>query len=305
MRAHRRTTHWLSIAALLLALGAGPNRTYFPLDQGNRWHVVGEARMETRDLAGATLSETTVHDDYLRAIDGTEDRFGHTYTIQRELLTETIEGTSDESTTWIRYRQDGDGLYEADVANTTPPGGETPALLASGGATSHAALTDRLVRSVPEASRAAYRAAWERLHARVELIRQAARGWSATRGPSTARASTSTRVEVADANELTRLRYPLHPGQTWQIRPDPLFTSEVEAAEALAVPAGHFPTSRIRIESILFGPHDQVHLWMSRSGQIALAYHLEADVTDQNGNVSGTTTLDYREELQDLDLAAR
>jgi len=293
----RRTRPWLLLAVVLpLSLGAGGNRSYFPLEQGNRWHTVGQGHFVTRDLSGALVSEVVVHDDYVRTIDGTEERFGRTYTLLRDDLSETIETTTDESTFWTRYRQDGSGLYEADVDVTIPPGGEPPAVMAS--ATPRAALIDRLVRDVPDRNRASYRASWERLHARVVLIRRAARGLAATRKLD----RTSNRG--AAENELTRLLYPLHKGQEWQVRPDPIFNSEVEASEHLSLPAGQFPSSRVRIDSILFGPQDRVHFWMSRSGQLAFEYHVETDATDVNGNVIGRTTFDYREELQDFDLAA-
>jgi len=120
----RRTHPWLLLAVVLpLSLGAAGNRSYFPLEQGNRWHTVGQGHFVTRDLSGALLSEVVVHDDYVRTIDGTEERFGRTYTLLHDDLSETIETTTDESTLWTRYRQDGSGLYEADVDVTIPPGG--------------------------------------------------------------------------------------------------------------------------------------------------------------------------------------
>jgi len=304
MRSHRRIPHWLPLgAAAVLTLGAGGNGTYFPLGQGSRWHSVAEGHSVSRDLSGV-VSELHSHDDYVRTIDGTEERFGRTYTILREELTETIDGVPDESTSWIRYRQDGTGLYEADVASNTPPGVEPPA--AARVTPGHSALSDRLVRGLPEKNRAAYRATWERIHARVAMIRDAVRGLGSTRKLDTASAPPASTPRTAAENELTRLLYPLHKGQTWQIRPDPLFTSEVEATESLSIPAGRFSSSRIRVDSPpFFGPNDRVHLWMSRSGQLALQYHFEGDVTDVNGNVIGTNTFDYREELQDFDLAAR
>ena len=80
------------------------------------------------------------------------------------------------------------------------------------------------------------------------------------------------------------------------------FGSVVEANEIIAVPAGRFPSSRIRIVSALLGPNDAVHVWFSRSGTLALRYHLETQVTDVDGNIIGTETFDYDETLQDLSL---
>jgi hypothetical protein len=270
------------------------NGVYFPLGQGNEWHAVGKARFVTVDLSGAPIGESIAEDDYLRTIDGTEERFGRVYTLMREVFTESVDGGApDEATNWVRYRQDASGLYEADVDPSTPPGGEPPAVLAAAARARTRSMPEHLAGSVSVDHRAAFQAAWERLRARGDAIREAVRGPGG--GP----------VRTAEENEITRLRYPLHPGQAWVVRADPEFTSSVEAVENLDIAAGRFTSHRIRIESGLFGPNDRVHLWMSRSGQLALAYHLEIDATDQDGNVIGRVTNDYQDELHDLNLAAR
>jgi hypothetical protein len=262
---------------------------YFPLEQGNRWHAAGDLRAAVVSPSGATTLEIEVHQDFVRTISGTEQRFGRTYSLMSEDETDTgdVENGYDEYIYWIRYRQDRSGLYEADVDLTTPPGGT---LLEGSAASTARRLSSRILAAAPTEQRAAYESAWDQLNARASAIRNAIRT-SAGPPPS-----------GAQENELTRLRYPLRPGQTWTIRTNPSFTSVVEAVEPVEVPAGRFTSHRMRIESEFIGPSDRVTVWMSRSGQVAFAYHLETNVTDENGNPAGTLASNYREELQDLGL---
>ena len=65
---------------------------------------------------------------------------------------------------------------------------------------------------------------------------------------------------------------------------------------------GMMPGWRIRYTSELFGPHDRVHVWYGRQGFLRLAYHVESDATDPNGNVIGTAVAEETQELRSLSL---
>ncbi|HUK63153.1 MAG TPA: hypothetical protein VLV15_07470, partial [Dongiaceae bacterium] len=100
-------------------LAAMHGRSFYPLDLGNRWHYV------------RTFSSTWV--DEL----GTPQEFNVTSALERELRCETALGARSymaERTlevapngtylSWVYYRQDRNGLYEAD--DPTPPPCDSP-----------------------------------------------------------------------------------------------------------------------------------------------------------------------------------
>jgi len=200
---------------------------------------------------------------------------------------------------WVRYRQDGAGLYEADVESQLPPvcagvtgrqtldaeGVETPP-----GEAAWAGVEARL--SDP-AKQVAYRAAWERVQARASVLRQAL---------GTARGIPRAAGGGVEPGEITRLEYPLHPGARWVIRADPRFESIVEGAEVLNLAVGHVPGWRIRIDSVFLGQDDRVHVWYGRSGFLKLVAHFEGVATDASGNPIGRVISDESEVLTELAL---
>ena len=268
--------------------GAG---SYFPLQIGNRWHTSVDVHNRITFLDGST-QDTPSQADIVRVLIGTETIGGASYTVEQD---STHEQTPSEDlgsfVSWIRYRQDGAGLYEADVDPNTPP-------VLDGGIVARAAahvdargLPSRFASALTENQRAAFAAAWDKLEQRAAAIR-------------------SLRLAAKPAGvlpgEITRLAYPLHPGQEWVIRSDPdfMFTGEVEANEVVQVPAGSFPSSRIRILFAFLGSNDRVHVWFSRSGMVAFRYHIESVATDVDGNIVGTVAFDYDESLQEYALVA-
>src|SRR5207249_1892146 len=112
----------------------------------------------------------------------------------------------------------------------------------------------RALRSVPAGERPAFLAARDRLMGRLASVH------AALDMGNLAPTSPSAPPRGLAAGELIRLRYPLHPGQSWNIREDPLFTATVEGVDALDLAPGRLTGFRTRYTSDLFGPHDRVHL---------------------------------------------
>jgi hypothetical protein len=268
---------------------------FFPLTVGNRWHATGEFSVAIVPPQGSPYGELFIHDDITRRLIGTEAVSERSYVVMEEATVES--NLSPEETqpivNWIRYRQDVTGLYEADIASSIPPvleatqpGGVVSSAVqeASGPVTGDVA--ERLTRSVPAEQASAFASALERVRQKVELIRYA-------------RAALTPGGHGGGLlpGEITRLRYPLRPGASWTIRPDPLFSAFVEGVDALTLPAGNFASYRMRINSEFFGPRDEVHVWVGRSGQLAFRYHVESVATDIDGNEIGEAVIDYDEEV--------
>ena len=290
-------------SARTLAAAAAPNGALFPLQIGNHWRAVADDYYRTEPLNGPPYNEVRIHTDYARSLIGTEVLFDRPYVVMEETWTQNNPFTGEPRTGsyWIRYRQDASGLYEADVAATTPPTLDTrneATTTPSAGTSAMSrmlALSASLASSIPEEQRSAFQAAWDKVHARAELVRSVFRKSSPT-------SNLGNLPNGLLPGEITRLRYPLRPGSKWEIRPDPLFSSEVEAIEHLSLPAGPFPAYRIRIDNEALGPADVVHLWMGRSGQLAVRFHFEAEATDSQGNVIGRVIDDYNEVLHEVSL---
>jgi hypothetical protein len=230
--------------------------------------------------------------------------FGRSYFVQEETASPSgslIGRAASASSTWTRYRQDRSGLYEADVDASVPPtldGGSCHVPRSSAtvpGVDKARSLPASLVGRLPAAQRSAFAAAWDRLQERESLIRTslpAASGAGGGRG----------RRRGLLGGEIVRLKYPLHDGAMWVIRPDPLFSSTVDEHEVLALPAGRFPSYDIRIDSDLIEAGEFVRLWFGRSGQLAFRFRLVALVTDSEGNEIGTLVDDHGEVLRDFSL---
>lgn len=265
---------------------------FFPLDVGNSWHSAGDLTFADRNTSGVITGQVVIHQDFVRTITGTEERDGRTYTILREDETDTgdVPGGHEEYTYWYRYRQDGSGLYQDNILITIPPNGSSTGSVAAASTLNRPGLPDRLIASVPIEQQPTYREAWNRLEARASAVK-ALQGLNAGQ-PS---------VEAL-GGEITILSYPLHTGGTWTVVSDPmLFTSVVEGVESFVVPAGRFPSFRIRTDNQMFtGPHDRVATWWSRSGQVSFHAHFESSVT----STGGTLVFDSTEELQDLVLVS-
>src|SRR5438132_5828003 len=272
------------------APGGTPANLFYPLDLGNHWgyeFVFDLAVIPDTGPRGPTFGLRERRDRDLLCI---EQLAGRSYVVERRSYP---GGVFD----WVRYRQDGGGLYEADVLVEDPPvcaglSGhkifDADVLPASTGEEAWPALAAKLA---DPAQQAAYRAAWDRIQARAAAVRRALEP-----GPTEA-----ARGGV-EPDELTRLEYPLHPGAHWVIRAHPRFESFVERAEALDLAVGHVLAWRIRVESEFLGQNDSVRFWYGQDGFLKLAAHFEGIATDPSGNLIGIVVADESELLDELAL---
>jgi hypothetical protein len=272
-------------------LKPGNKGRFYPLAIGNVWFY---SRVFSLDGEITSTSQIT------QELVGHEELFGRTYVLEESRLTESAFGGTRVFTTWVRFRQDRAGLYEAIKQPPTTTGGR-PSPKGDGRNITLAAGqsgVDWLVSKVaPGDQFAAYRAALIRNLELHEMIRDLAR--------SASFATAASPPGGPKTEEITRLRYPLHPGQSWTIRESPFFGSTVEQREILALPVGRRAAWRIRIDSELFGPDDEVYLWYSRCGRLGLYARLEGVAMDENGDVIGTFVTEENELLEGLDLKDR
>jgi hypothetical protein len=289
------STRAASVAGAEMAARAGA-ASFFPLQIGSRWTAQAQQRITVRAADGSIIDDETIHANIAREMIGTETIANRSYVIERT----TVDALSPfgpyfANETWVRYRQDAAGLYEADVAPNIPPvlNSDDPANSDAKGPSaiqSAPSVLDRLQAD----HRDAFRQTWNRLQRRVLAIRS-------LHDPASL-AAAGPRGGLMPG-ELTRLAYPLRPGAEWAVRDDPFFGSVVESNQSIQVPAGRFPGTRIRLVSVFDGPNDWIRLWMSRAGQLALRFHIEAEAVDPNGNPLGTLILDYNEGLSSVSLA--
>lgn len=301
-----------------LALGAGQHprlRGFFPLAIGNRWtYKIDWLEMIRPDSPGTNIFPVKASvSQYIeqREMVGTEERFGREYVVEEQKTWGQVSITPpgpDTITYWVRYRQDRAGLYEADVSLDQPPNGSAShsTHLDVAAADIEEPLSSRLRQQglqLTAAEAAAYDAAMTRLQEKMEVV-SAALSWHGHRPPGH---FGHRRGGVLD-NELTRLKYPLRPGQSWTIREQPfLFTSRVIRHEMLRLPAGKLGGYRIQIESEAFGPHDRVFVWYGRAGLLRLSAHLETrytDYTDPYGEFA-TLIIEEHSSLESFELVDR
>ncbi len=263
----------VSTAALAAADGAGayalnaPGRGpagFFPLSEGDEWNYSGDIAIESDGIS--------THNPYTerQVIDGTEELFGREYVIQRH--EQHVGGCVDPDLSWVRYRQDKAGLFEADVSITDPPG-DGPDLSESAGRRAGAAgrwdiVWKELSAGLSDREMEALAGARADLARKVQAVDRALGRVSGGAGPA------GGPPGGVLSGEITRLAYPLHPGQEWVIRDAPLFTSRVIRLEAVETPAGRFNAWRVRIYPPVTDPDDEVVLWFAREGLIALRIHL-------------------------------
>jgi hypothetical protein len=257
---------------------------YYPLAMGNHWRYDRQFRIWDED--GNVL--TDISGETTREIVGQEEISGRMYTVEEWIYTDD-QGSSPS---WLRYRQDRDGLYEADISITEPPaliGANRESLLKRPDAiTAAAGLENELLRREADPYRRALIAAHLERHRRLV---SAALGWVYSTG--------------VEAGELTRLLYPLRPGETWSIRDEPLFNSEMEGYELLRLPVGNRVGARIRITPPGTTPDEDVLVWYSSCGQLRMYVYVETEGTDPGGNPIGPLYSEETVELVDVDLPGR
>jgi hypothetical protein len=240
---------------------------FFPLAMGDTWQWQRHSVITIIPVSGTPPVKVEATSTIDGVIDCEEERGGQTYRVEHDV---EHDGGSSASL-WIRYREDLSGLYEADDTGPSACASD-----AAGGTPE-----DRLLLPLPTTGNAAIDRAWKaaaaKLTTRLRLVHA-----TLLHGPRGG----------ALAGELTRLRYPLRPGQSWIIRATPFFGVTVDAHEVLNVPAGQFAGWRMHEDSEFFGPHDLVQVWYGDQGLLRFADHLEGEATDEQGNVIGKLLFD-------------
>lgn len=267
------------------------NGLFYPLDIGNHWSFDRSITTQTIPNEGQPgdpyLGESTMDVDLV----GTAERFGRQYVVQRE----THHVLSTEFSLDFLYRQDRGGLYNADPEPSATTSAPDP-------------VVERVVeRLTPNTSRMAERLAYQQALRRVwEMRERIERVARVGRMPVVGRTSVGSSAEARPGpldGEIALLRYPLHPGSTWNVREDPLVVYLVEANERVALRAGDFTAYRIRIDwPGVFGPNDQALVWYGRDGLLKLQVHVEGQAVDADGNVYGKVVSDELQELTALSL---
>ncbi len=259
---------------------------FFPLELGNHWRYVKVSQMILLPREG----EPTVFGGSLQ-MDATLDTVVQLGS--RSYVGEKVVYTSERPGRFVEYvylRQDGTGLYEADVR--LPVGPDDPGTGAAAATSPFDRLRARAETSIADpARRAALRAACDDL----ERKRALAASFSRPAEPAFLHSTTAP-------PELTRLQYPLRAGADWVLRRYPLYTARVEAQETLALAPGRFDAWRIRYGSGYYGPEDIVRVWYGRSGYLGLNSHLEAPWISGADTIGVVINLDT-ETLTEIQLA--
>ncbi len=253
---------------------------FHPLAQGNRWtydrefsvNYVVQGQPVDRFVYRSTIDREQTCRQVIQ---------GRSYQVERHL--ETSEG-GDEYLSWLRLRQDREGLYEYDGYGR--PECEV-APFARPQRTSETAIDPAatIVPKLPASQREAVSLAIERQLERVVAIRQVLGQLSSG----------------VSSDEIQRLAYPLHTGAAWVLRADPHITQRVQGVDPIHTAAGTVVGYRIDLVwTDFFGPNDRVTLWYGRQGMLGLAFHLEGTATDASGNVIGTLISDERQTLTGL-----
>ena len=257
---------------------------FYPLALGDQW-TYDRTLISRFGYGPDELARAVVHAAVTRELDCSIPAGPDLYVSEH-----TLEQDQDfVFNSWILYRQDPTGLYEADYLFTDSSPCAGPG--ASTAATRRAPdVFDRAWSARPDAqtprSNPAMLAEWNRqqrvLRSVIEPLRDQLKS-----APS---------FEAA-LPEIQRLGYPLHGGSRWITREEPRFTSRVVAHQRVRTPAGVLDAYKILITSELFGPRDKVFVWYGKTGFIGIVSYAEGYFVDENGIFAGWLTTDYREIL--------
>jgi hypothetical protein len=263
-----------------LSSGGFPTgRLLYPLAIGNRWDYDLHRSFTLVTADGPQPPQ--VVDLFLRdEITDTVEIGARTYFVQQE-TNPLAAGPSDLlPVNIVSLRQDRSGLYQREVVSVlNRPAAATESM--------HAVVNGAVARP---ADRAAFERAFERVIDRLASAR-----WNASLlvGPSRG---------GPDPGELSLLRYPLSAGARWTVRESPRYGRVVFGRERVVVPAGAFVAWHLQGTSELFGANDRVTYWYSSAGLVRSSFHVEAQATDDAGNVIGRVIGDQDQLLTALTL---
>lgn len=245
---------------------------YYPLEIGNQWRYEWRHRMWEGDGTVRLDREGELTSEII----GMEEFFGRMYVVEEQH--ETYD--EGDAFTWIRYRQDRDGLYEAEVSITQPPaliGAERAAMEKRPEALAPAAGTNRelLPHGVDSNGRVMIDVLAER-HRRLVA------------------AGLGRVIGTAEEGEITRMPYPLRPGEIWSAFSE--LNSEMEGHELLHLPIGNRVGARIRIT---LSEDAYTLVWYSRCGLLRIYHYSETGIPGQ------PLYTEYVLELVDSDVTGR
>ena len=260
------------------AAAAGSGERFYPLEIGNRWNYRGGFKVALDNGNDPLQVIAEVPSTFERTMECDQMIEGIVYRVEHAVQVQSSVFGPRTFHSWIRYREDRDGLYERDMTGANPGCPRPDPSLAAAGVTVERSIVEGLEDPrLRDAARAAL--------ARVDAVREVLR-----RGPPTS-------LEAAVTGEITRLRYPLVAGATWTIRSDPRVEATVEGLDHFEVATGRLPAYRIRIDwPGISGPRDLIHVWYGRAGYLGLSAHLEI------GSDIGLLIADQTETLLSIDL---
>ena len=289
------------------ASSAGPERepgTFYPLVPGNRWSYRQEFYAELRPLGDTAAFRGTSTVNVERTLECAITFGGATW--QVETSVSRIDDQPTPHLEWTRLRQDRQGLYELEIIPTItfPCGTPAGAVVAPAAPwLARAVAASAVSRQRGEARPSRY--------SEAGLIEGFAREFARRIWTSSLAVPAGYPAQVSiGPTVLTRLRYPLHVGAEWAIRPEsdrdgnPSFLARVERQEPLSLAGRSRTAYRIRITSSLFGPNDSVVVWYGRDGFLQLEVRTEFSITDENGVLVGTGLGIQRDQLTSLGAAA-
>jgi len=288
------SSQWTQTGNSTIRARESESKGFFPLDIGNRWTYTGKVSLEVGEGSAVVF-----HTEEEHTIVGTEILFGREYILEKQ---EIVVNTRDAMFTyWVRYRQDRAGLYEADVPILEPPsagedGGAYTDLKVDIRRSQWAILWQRISTKIRPENQDAYQQAWDRLFQKLRVIDEVL-----------GRQTLGIRMLIGPPggvlpDEITRLRYPLHPRQEWIIREDPFMTSIVEGHEVLDLAPGKMGGFKIRVLNAALGPDDIILFWYGKEGFLKLFTHVEDEAVDPEGNPIDTLVSEHSLILESLDL---
>lgn len=241
----------------LAASSAASSDRFYPLEIGNRWSYRGGFKLALDNGSDPLEVVAEVRSATVRTMRCDEMIEGRVYRVEYAVHTEWSALGAHSSHSWIRFREDRNGLFERDIATSTPGCPRPDPSFVTVDATVEHSVVDGLENlRLRDAARAAL--------ARVDAVREVLRRGS------------PTSLEAAGTGEITRLRYPLVTGTTWTIRSDPRVDATVEGLDHFEVESGLLPAYRIRIDwPGVAGPHDVIRVWYGRAGYMGMSAHLE------------------------------